>query len=180
MNANGTVKSSQKIASGTGGGPTLANGDRFGSSMASLGDLDGDGVTDLAVGPRAMTRRRYRGAVHVLFLNANGTVKEQPEDRQRHRVAARRSPTSTSSALALASLGDLDGDGVTRAWPSGRSATTRAERSRGRARAVPERQRHGEEQPEDRQRRQRRAGLGDGDYFGRVRGVRSATWMATA
>ena len=33
-----------------GGGPTLANSDYFGSSVASLGDLDGDGVSDLAVG----------------------------------------------------------------------------------------------------------------------------------
>ena len=50
LNADGTVKSSVKIASGTNGGPTLANMDAFGSSVASLGDLDGDGVTDLAVG----------------------------------------------------------------------------------------------------------------------------------
>ena len=50
MNANGTVKSSQKIASGMGGGPVLADGDLFGRSVESLGDLDGDGVTDLAVG----------------------------------------------------------------------------------------------------------------------------------
>ena len=76
MNANGTVKSSQKIASGTGGGPTLANGDHFGSSVASLGDLDGDGVTDLAVGAIGdATGRTNRGAVYVLFMNANGTVK---------------------------------------------------------------------------------------------------------
>ena len=50
LNANGTVKSSVKIASGTNGGPTLADYDYFGSSVASLGDLDGDGVTELAVG----------------------------------------------------------------------------------------------------------------------------------
>ena len=50
MNANGSVKSSVKIASGTNGGPTLDDYDRFGGSVASLGDLDGDGVTDLAVG----------------------------------------------------------------------------------------------------------------------------------
>ena len=44
--------------------------------MASLGDLDGDGVTDLAVGAyRDDTGGTERGAVHVLLLNANGTVK---------------------------------------------------------------------------------------------------------
>ena len=48
---DGTVKSHQKI-SNTEGGFTgiLDDGDWFGSSVASLGDLDGDGVGDLAVG----------------------------------------------------------------------------------------------------------------------------------
>ena len=50
MNTNGTVKSSTKIANNTNGGPILTNLDYFGISVTSLGDLDGDGVTDLAVG----------------------------------------------------------------------------------------------------------------------------------
>jgi hypothetical protein len=40
----------KKIASGTSGGPLLANGDMFGSSTAAIGDLDGDGINDLVVG----------------------------------------------------------------------------------------------------------------------------------
>ena len=36
-----------KIAHQLNGGPTLGDGDFFGISVASLGDLDGDGVTDL-------------------------------------------------------------------------------------------------------------------------------------
>ena len=44
--------------------------------MSSLGDLDGDGVIDLAVGAfQDDTGGTSRGAVHVLFLNSNGTVK---------------------------------------------------------------------------------------------------------
>ena len=50
LNSDGTVKSRQKIASGTNGGPVFADGDRFGFSVASLGDLDGDGINDLAAG----------------------------------------------------------------------------------------------------------------------------------
>ena len=81
MNANGTVKASTKIAHNTFGGPPLVNGDRFGSSISSLGDLDGDGVADLAVG--ATGDGPYSGAVHVLFMNANGTVKSSTKNRQR-------------------------------------------------------------------------------------------------
>lgn len=58
-----------KIANGMGGGPTLADGDYFGSWLASLGDLDGDGITDLAVSAESdNTGGENRGAVHVLFL----------------------------------------------------------------------------------------------------------------
>src|SRR6185503_18321104 len=66
MNADGSVKSSSKVDSLTPTGPVLANGDSFGSSIASPGDLDGDGVSDLAVG--ASGSATNRGAVHVLFL----------------------------------------------------------------------------------------------------------------
>ena len=113
LNANGTVKSSVKIASGTNGGPTLANIDGFGTSVASLGDLNGDGVTDLAVGARGDdTVGSYRGAVHVLLLNSNGTVKSSVK------IASglNGGPTLTNGGgfgVSVASMGDLDGDGVT-------------------------------------------------------------------
>ena len=51
LNADGTVKAHQKISDTEGGFTgTLDNDDRFGFSVASVGDLDGDGVGDLAVG----------------------------------------------------------------------------------------------------------------------------------
>ncbi len=49
--SNGTVKTtngSTKLASSTDGGPTLSNFGRFGSSVTALGDVDGDGVGDIA------------------------------------------------------------------------------------------------------------------------------------
>ncbi|MCH8851931.1 MAG: FG-GAP repeat protein, partial [Planctomycetes bacterium] len=71
------VLSHQKI-SDTEGGFTgiLDNSDIFGSSVASLGDLDGDGVGDLAVGATGDDDGGPpHGAVWVLFLNTDGTVK---------------------------------------------------------------------------------------------------------
>jgi hypothetical protein len=107
MNVNGTVKTSAKIANGTGGGPLLANGDRFGSSISSLGDLDGDGLVDLAVG--ATGDGTYRGAVHILFMNANGTVKTA----QKITSGAPALADFDEFGISATSLGDLDGDGVT-------------------------------------------------------------------
>ena len=92
----------KKIASDTNGGPTLADSDMFGIATASIGDLDGDGVTDLAVGAeRDDTGGLDRGAVHVLFMNANGTVKS------RQKIAS-----GTGGGPTLA-----DGDRFGARWP---------------------------------------------------------------
>ena len=75
LNAEGTVKSHDKISHTQGGFTgTLDNGDRFGISVASLGDLDGDGLSDLAVGAHldddgGVPPDANRGAVWVLFLD---------------------------------------------------------------------------------------------------------------
>ena len=113
MNANGSVKSSTKIADNTNGGPTLANDDRFGSSVTSLGDLNGDGVTDLAVGAYGDdTNGIRRGAVHILFMNTNGSVKSSTKIADNTNGG----PTLVDGdrfGISVTSLGDLDGDGVT-------------------------------------------------------------------
>ncbi len=113
MNTNGTVDSTVEINDSTTNGPTLSNGDRFGRSVASIGDFDGDGVTDLAVGAyRDDDGGQDRGAVHIMFMNTNGTVNSTVEIND----STTNGPTLSNSdffGVSVASIGDLDGDGVT-------------------------------------------------------------------
>jgi cysteine-rich repeat protein len=113
MNTDGTVKSFQKISDTAGGfSGALDNGDEFGSSVGSVGDLDGDGVVDLAVGAIADDDGGTdRGAVWILFLNTNGSVK----------TSAKISDTTGNFGGALSNgdnfgrsvgrVGDIDGNG---------------------------------------------------------------------
>ena len=113
LNSDGTVKDHQKI-SNTQGGFTgeLSNGDLFGSGIAYLGDLDGDGITDLAASARRDDDGGTdRGAVWILFLNSDGTVKSHQKisDIEGSFTGVLDNDDELSNDLEL--LGDLDGDG---------------------------------------------------------------------
>jgi hypothetical protein len=115
---NATVKEVQKISDITGGlAPgTLGNNDEFGISVAGLGDADGDGVPDVVVGARGDGPSDH-GALYILFLNANGTVKNQskigttdPADNNGNLSSLVEDDDAFGYSMAF--LGDHDGDGI--------------------------------------------------------------------
>ena len=114
-NSDGAIKSSEEINSSTDNGPTIEDGappgnpgDQFGNSVADMGDLNGDGVTDLAVGARG------DDTVHILFMNscnqcaANAAVSSVVE------INSTTLGVTVGGTFgdSVASMGDLDGDTV--------------------------------------------------------------------
>jgi hypothetical protein len=78
LNNDTTLKGTLTLASGSNGMPTLTDYDNFGFSVSWLGDVDGDGVGDIAVGAPGDDTGEInssRGAVYILMLNGDGTVK---------------------------------------------------------------------------------------------------------
>ena len=67
----------QKVSEAEGGlGDIFDGSEDFGNSITLIGDLDGDGVQDLVVGaPYDDAHVADGGAIYVLFMNADMTVK---------------------------------------------------------------------------------------------------------
>lgn len=112
LNRDGTVKGHSKLSSTTGNlnlpwQHTL----RFGASVTALGDLDGDGVTDIAVGASGNLNAAING-VFIVFLNSDGTAKGY--QRIGKNAGGFNLAISNSSFFGgdLCSIGDLNQDGV--------------------------------------------------------------------
>lgn len=68
----GNVTGYQKISSTQGNfNSPLINGAVFGDAVCNIGDLNNDGINDLAVSAHDIN---YEGRIHILFMNSNGTV----------------------------------------------------------------------------------------------------------
>ncbi|HQX51306.1 MAG TPA: FG-GAP-like repeat-containing protein [Planctomycetaceae bacterium] len=104
------VDYTSQFAGSSNGLPAVSNGDVFGISVASLGDLDGNGAEDVAVG--APGDSSWRGAVYVLFRNTDGSVNRSVKIAN----SSHGGPALIANegfGASVASLGDIDGDGIT-------------------------------------------------------------------
>jgi hypothetical protein len=102
LEPTGTVAAHSKISAASGVGSPLQPWDYFGSSIAVLDDLDGDGFRDLAVGAirdddGGTSTEAEVGAVWILGLGETTTTTEL---------------ATTTSTLPTPLCGDANGDGT--------------------------------------------------------------------
>jgi len=114
LDTEGKVREKQKIADGAGDfGGSLDNKDRFGSAIADIGDVNGDGITDLAVGaPNDDDVSRNAGAVWILFMRMDGTVDAWQKISRDVGGFGDKLNADDNFGAAVAGIGDLDDDGI--------------------------------------------------------------------
>lgn len=113
MNQDGTVKSHQKISE-TSGNPGItfpSSSLLFGYSVTSMGDLDGDGIQDLAVG-MITGNDSYTGAVAILFMKRDGTVKSSQLIDRHNSLLSSYLTGGNFFGCDVHNIGDINGDGV--------------------------------------------------------------------
>lgn len=111
LRADGTVRASTRLAEGVGGfsDPDALS---FGWAVAGAGDVDGDGVPDLAAGVYSNEGGLGRGSLWILFLNRDGTVRTGQRIGGTSGGFTGRLSRRAALGSAVTSLGDLDGDGI--------------------------------------------------------------------
>lgn len=113
MNIDGTVKSTTKIAHGTTNGPILSDNDQYGAGVANIGDLDNDGIIDIAVSAFLDdSAGTNNGALYIHFMNTNGSIKNTVKINRNTPNGPTLALSDDAYGIGIDQLGDLDNDGV--------------------------------------------------------------------
>jgi len=115
LNSDGTIREQRRISSTSGGfGTGLDVRDSFGGRGVSLlGDVDGDGLTDAAVGAYLDDDGGTEaGAIWILFLNADFTVKSKTKISATSGNLSYAPLAGDNFGHSIAAVGDWDGNGV--------------------------------------------------------------------
>lgn len=114
LNAQGEVRLERKIADDTGGfDGDLDDDDGFGSAVDAIGDVNGDGITDLAVGtPNDDDGPNNAGAVWILFMTSEGTVRDTQKISADSGGFDGDLDAEDRFGAAVAGIGDIDDNGV--------------------------------------------------------------------
>ena len=96
--------------------PELAAFNSFGDAMANVGDLDGDGLPELAIGApfSDVAGETEVGALYICYLNADGSLRRYSKiSNNSGGLPPALIPALSRFGSAVAPVGDLDGNGVT-------------------------------------------------------------------
>lgn len=117
LNPDGTVRGQTKVSELAGGFTgMLSKNDNFGASVAGVGDIDRDGAIDIVVGSpdyEIGAASISRGAVGVLFLNDDGTLKSHQRIDDSAGAFSGMLDNGDKFGASIAEIGYLDGDGTT-------------------------------------------------------------------
>lgn len=112
LDDRGNVRTKTELRERVGGFPASMNEFAgLGSALAPLGDLDADGVPDLAISAPGWRGPNQRGGVWVLFLKRDGTIARSVELGEVPAMRAAGVSANSGIGDSLAALGDIDGDG---------------------------------------------------------------------
>jgi len=114
MKSDGTVKNTQCISDTHGNfDAILGDSDVFGQSVTELGDLDGDSIPDIAVGCTGDDDGgSSTGAVYILFLERNGTVKDYQKISDYEGNFNANFENYDYFGVRISNLRDVNGDGI--------------------------------------------------------------------
>ncbi len=103
-----------KIENGSSGlNSNIESGDIFGQDHDQIGDVNGDGVIDIVVGSRtADDGGTNNGAVHILFMNNDGTVQSNQKISMLEGGFTGTLTTGNNFGYGVAGIGDYDNDGI--------------------------------------------------------------------